>query len=72
MPYEIQLGTIADVDGLMIILMHVVDKGKVVVGVPMSRVKLDARLEVLHSQSVRLFLKVGKAKIILDLGILWI
>jgi hypothetical protein len=69
-PEEVQLGAAADGDGLVVVLVHVVDEGEVVVGVPVGRVESDAALEMLDCQGVGLLLEVGQAEVVLHLRIL--
>lgn len=64
-----QLGRVANVYGLLVVLVHVVNKGQVVVGVRVLSIQLRADLEVLHGQTILLLLEVGQSQVVLQLPV---
>ena len=55
---QIKLGTIANIDGFLIILMHIVDECQVVESILVHWVQLCAHFQVLYRQSVLLLFEI--------------
>ena len=67
--WAVQLGCVADIDRLLVVLVHVVNEGEVVVGVRVLAIELGADLEVLYCKAILLFLEIRQAQIVLKLGV---
>jgi len=67
--WTIEFCCVAYVDGLLVVLVHVVDESQVVVGIGMLAVYLNANLKVLHCHWVALLFEVSQPKVILHLSI---
>jgi len=65
----IQFSRVTNVDSLLVILVHVVNKGKIVIGKRMLSINLNAYFKVLNGHWVTFLLEVRQTQVVLHLGI---
>lgn len=67
MLFKVVLGETADTDCFLIVLVHVVDKGKIIVGVRVQGVELSTFSEMFNCNVVLFHFKVGESHVIVQL-----
>lgn len=65
--WVVLLGKLTHSHSLLIILVHVVQESKVIIGKGMLWIEKSALLKVIYCLVILLYLKVGKAKAVLQL-----
>ena len=66
----VHFSKVADIDRLLVILMHIIDESQVIVGVGMPCIDLSANLKVFYCHGILLLLEVSQAQVVLKLCVL--